>query len=217
MNLHNLGEIVKKNMKLEDIIKLSLWYRKKKQLKEQFSSSEAISIGYNAYLQLKKRYDSTRCSVQTCFVNYLSYEYSKEIQRKQAIVYVPKYKWTGSNNCEKYRPVFVDLDTITYSKNEAFTYDDRSELLRKNITKLNHLEQNIIIKKYGLFDERVHTFQELGKIYNYSYQYIERTEKRAIKKLKAIFSPDISRACTAVSSPRFKPTRMSPPSSSYSS
>ena len=60
---------------------------------------------------------------------------------------------------------------------------DNIDLLKKFIVKLNKREQDIIIKRYGLNNQKVMTQKEIAKGMHISRSYVSRIEKRAISKI----------------------------------
>lgn len=60
---------------------------------------------------------------------------------------------------------------------------DNIDLLKKFIVKLNKREQDIIIKRYGLNNQKVMTQKEIAKEMHISRSYVSRIEKRAISKI----------------------------------
>ena len=60
---------------------------------------------------------------------------------------------------------------------------DNIDLLKKFIVKLHKREQDIIIKRYGLNNQKVMTQKEIAKEMHISRSYVSRIEKRAISKI----------------------------------
>ena len=54
---------------------------------------------------------------------------------------------------------------------------------KKFVTKLNEREQDIIIKRYGLNNQKIMTQKEIAKEMHISRSYVSRIEKRAISKI----------------------------------
>ena len=63
------------------------------------------------------------------------------------------------------------------------TTKDNIKKLNKYIDILNPREKNIIIKRYGLYNEKETTQKEIAKELNISRSYVSRIEKRALTKL----------------------------------
>lgn len=66
---------------------------------------------------------------------------------------------------------------------EDITIKDNVKLLYKYIEILTKREKEIIIKRYGLFNETEKTQKEIAKEYNISRSYVSRIEKRALTKI----------------------------------
>ena len=66
---------------------------------------------------------------------------------------------------------------------EELYLKDNINLLKQFITKLNKIEQDIIIKRYGLNNKKAMTQKEIAKEMHISRSYVSRIEKRAISKI----------------------------------
>ena len=71
-----------------------------------------------------------------------------------------------------------EIDLIDY-----LTKKDNITLLKKYLLKLNPREKEIIIKRYGLNNEKEKTQKEIAKELNISRSYVSRIEKRALTKI----------------------------------
>ena len=60
---------------------------------------------------------------------------------------------------------------------------DKIKLLHKYINVLTAREKEIIIKRYGLFNEKELTQKEIAKQFNISRSYVSRIEKRSLTKI----------------------------------
>jgi RNA polymerase sigma factor (sigma-70 family) len=176
-------------MEIKDVICLSLWYRKKKEyLAEVFTQQEAISVGYMAYMDLKERYDPLRGSRTTCFIKYLSNLFKAEMKRKQSVVHIPLHIWNGTNGYEQHRHAPVEFNTAVHAEQKDFIYDDQMEVLTEKIKTLSLKSQDILIKRYGLFNSERKTLKEIADEHNVTFQAIEKAEKRAVIKLRKLIS-----------------------------
>ena len=66
---------------------------------------------------------------------------------------------------------------------EDITIKDNIKKLNKYIDILTPREKNIIIKRYGLYNEKEVTQKEIADELNISRSYVSRIEKRALTKL----------------------------------
>lgn len=60
---------------------------------------------------------------------------------------------------------------------------DNVKLLYKFIDILTPREKEIIIKRYGLYNQKEHTQKDIAKEFNISRSYVSRIEKRALTKI----------------------------------
>lgn len=67
--------------------------------------------------------------------------------------------------------------------NEELNTKDNIELLYKYIKELSKREKEIIIRRYGLFNNKEMTQKEIAKKMKISRSYVSRIEKRAISKI----------------------------------
>ena len=67
--------------------------------------------------------------------------------------------------------------------NEELNTKDNIELLYKYINELTKSEKEIIIRRYGLFNNKEMTQKEIAKKMKISRSYVSRIEKRAISKI----------------------------------
>ena len=81
----------------------------------------------------------------------------------------------------------INLKDVIKDKNkpieEELYLKDNIDLLKKFVTKLNEREQEIIIKRYGLNNQKIMTQKEIAKEMHISRSYVSRIEKRAISKI----------------------------------
>ena len=70
---------------------------------------------------------------------------------------------------------------------EEINTKDNVELLYKYINKLTKREKEIIIRRYGLFNNKEMTQKEIAKEMMISRSYVSRIEKRAISKILTEF------------------------------
>lgn len=70
----------------------------------------------------------------------------------------------------------IDLNDLLHNK-------DMINKLNEYLSILNEREKEIIIKRYGLFNEEELTQKEISEYLNISRSYVSRIEKRAITKL----------------------------------
>lgn len=67
--------------------------------------------------------------------------------------------------------------------NEELNTKDNIELLYKYVNELTKREKEIIIRRYGLFNNKEMTQKEIAKKMKISRSYVSRIEKRAISKI----------------------------------
>ena len=68
---------------------------------------------------------------------------------------------------------------LEYTMQEKF-----KEELDKLLKELHPREEQVMRLRYGLIDGRVHTLEEVGKLFNVTRERIRQIEAKAIKRLK---------------------------------
>lgn len=76
----------------------------------------------------------------------------------------------------------TDKDVVT----KPLEDDLNKRIMMEEIDKLNTRDREIIIMRYGLFDQEEKTQKEVADILGISQSYISRIEKRVIKRLKNV-------------------------------
>ena len=76
----------------------------------------------------------------------------------------------------------TDADIVTKGIEE----ETDKKLLEEEINKLNKRDKQIMILRYGLFDQNETTQKDVAKMLGISQSYISRIEKKVIKRLKNI-------------------------------
>lgn len=76
----------------------------------------------------------------------------------------------------------TDADIVTRGIEE----ETDKKLLEQEINKLNKRDKQIMILRYGLFDNEETTQKDVAKMLGISQSYISRIEKKVIKRLKNI-------------------------------
>ena len=84
----------------------------------------------------------------------------------------------------------LHLEDILGTDNDIVTInldnETNKKLLYKEIEKLNKRDKQIIILRYGLYNNKELTQKEVATLLNISQSYISRIEKKVIKKLRII-------------------------------
>ncbi len=171
-------------MEISDIIKLSLYYARCKQVKNH-TPEEIISIGYQAYLLTEKYYNiDIGVKKTTLFMKNIDWCFKKEF-RLSAVVYVPRNAWDGGVrpnaqefNLQKHK----QLNLNEHKEHKIF----ENELLYEAYKELSEREQIIIKHKYELNYNKKLTFKALAKKLNLSPQRVRMIHLDAIDKLRSL-------------------------------
>lgn len=149
---------------------------------------------YVALLKFNK-YNSTKGSVST-FIYLLRHIAIQNVttlslypfhipksSRKKKKIEIIYFKTNPKTN--EIEPDIIDT-SIEINPIKKAEQKNIEEIIKETIKKikLNPLEKNIITLKFGLYENKEHTFDEIGKIHKVSKQRIHQKYANIIKKLK---------------------------------
>ncbi|MFQ6117883.1 MAG: RNA polymerase sigma factor RpoD/SigA [Candidatus Bipolaricaulia bacterium] len=80
---------------------------------------------------------------------------------------------------------FISNEEASSPVREAFTALQKEELLRA-LARLDYRERRILELRYGLYDNRTRTLEDVGKEFNISRERVRQIEKEALEKLRAM-------------------------------
>jgi RNA polymerase sporulation-specific sigma factor len=149
------------------------------------SQDDLISIGT---IGLIKGIDSYNESKKTKITTYAARCIENEI-----LMYFRSNKKTQNdvslNDSIGYDKDGNEINLIDVLKDNSTDYidlihtKDNINLLNKYLNLLNKREKEIIIKRYGLLNQKEQTQKEIAKSLNISRSYVSRIEKRALTKI----------------------------------
>lgn len=148
-------------------------------------SDDLISIGTIGLIKGVDSYQSDKnikitTYVARCIENEILMYY-RSARKFQNTVSLDDYIGTDKDGNK------INLKDVIKDKNkpieEELYLKDNIDLLKKFVTKLNEREQDIIIKRYGLNNQKIMTQKEIAKEMHISRSYVSRIEKRAISKI----------------------------------
>ena len=148
-------------------------------------SDDLISIGTIGLIKGVDSYQSGKnIKITTYAARCIENEilmYYRSVRKFQNTVSLDDYIGTDKDGNK------INLKDVIKDKNkpieEELYLKDNIDLLKKFITKLNEREQDIIIKRYGLNNQKIMTQKEIAKEMHISRSYVSRIEKRAISKI----------------------------------
>ena len=157
----------------------------KKYEKKYSDTDDLISIGT---IGLVKGIDSYKPSKKTRLTTYAARCIENEI-----LMYFRSNK-KHLNNVSLNEPIGFDKDGNEISLIDVLKAENKDiveelntqtniELLHKFINILTPKEKEIIIKRYGLYNQKEQTQKEISKQLKISRSYVSRIEKRAITKI----------------------------------
>mgnify|MGYP003440582149 FL=1 len=78
------------------------------------------------------------------------------------------------------------LEDKSFSLEDEFIQKEQFEQLYNALGNLSKVEQDVIIRHYGLFNHKSQTFEEIAKVQNKTRARIHQIEKKARLKLKEL-------------------------------
>lgn len=88
-----------------------------------------------------------------------------------------------------------DSEFFSYSKSDFDTLteedEERLDIIIPLLFKLPENEFEVLVRRYGLYGNKVHSLTELGEIYNCSYEAIRKRQIRAIRFLTIEYNKQI--------------------------
>lgn len=179
-----MGDKDARNILIEHNLRLVAHIVKKYE-SENYNSDDLISIGT---IGLVKGIDSYRPSKKTRLTTYAARCIENEI-----LMYFRSNK-KHLNNISLNDSIGYDKDGNEITLIDILKSDDKDineelntknniELLMKYINSLSAREKEIIIKRYGLFNNKEQTQKDIAKELKISRSYVSRIEKRAITKI----------------------------------
>lgn len=181
---HLLGDKDARNKLIEHNLRLVAHIVKKYE-KKYSDTDDLISIGT---IGLVKGIDSYKPSKKTRLTTYAARCIENEI-----LMYFRSNK-KHLNNVSLNEPIGFDKDGNEISLIDVLKAENKDiveelntqtniELLHKFINILTPKEKEIIIKRYGLYNQKEQTQKEISKQLKISRSYVSRIEKRAITKI----------------------------------
>lgn len=179
-----LGDKVSRNKLIEHNLRLVAHIVKKYESKE-YDTDDLISIGT---IGLVKGIDSYKPAKNTRITTYVA----RCIENEILMHYRSNKKHI--NNISLNDSIGIDKDGNEINLIDLLKGDDQDlalslnqkhniELLHKYMNILNNREKEIIIKRYGLYNNSEATQKEIAKNLGISRSYVSRIEKRAITKI----------------------------------
>ena len=179
-----MGDKDARNMLIEHNLRLVAHIVKKYECRE-YDSDDLISIGtiglvkgIDSYKPNKKTRLTTyaaRCIENEILMHFRSNKkYLNNVSLNDSIGYDKE-----GNEINLIDVLITDNEDIT----ETINTKNNIELLLKYLNVLTTREKEIIIKRYGLYNQKEQTQKEIAKNMHISRSYVSRIEKRALTKI----------------------------------
>jgi len=102
---------------------------------------------------------------------------------------------------------FIGNEEAPSPAREAFSALQKEELLRA-LDRLEYRERRILELRYGLYDNRTRTLEDVGKEFNISRERVRQIEKEALEKLRAMkLRERLKQLETLIQQDEFTPSR----------
>lgn len=170
----NSKEEEKNKIQAYIINKLSyLIYAKLKTYRKETYYNDLLQEGKIALIEAMRDFDKTRGNNFFKFASWYLSNYFNNFFRKN--------KEVPCENIEQFLKEF--------SKNPQEYYETKQDkiYIKKALLLLPEIEKFIIVMRFGIFDSKKYTLQQIGDMFSISKQYVEKIEKKALNRLKKIY------------------------------
>ena len=174
-------KLIEHNLRL--VVYLAKRYENTKVDLEDLVSIGTIGLikGVNTYKLDKNIKLATYAS--RCIDNEILMYLRKNKKRKTEVSFEDSLSYDSEGNELHLEDIMgTDADIVTKGIEE----ENDKKLLEEEINKLNKRDKQIMILRYGLFDQNETTQKDVAKMLGISQSYISRIEKKVIKRLKNI-------------------------------
>lgn len=175
------GKLIEHNLRL--VVFLSKKYENTGVDLEDLVSIGTIGLikGVNTYKSDKNIKLATYAS--RCIDNEILMFLRKNKKRRGEVSFEDSLSYDAEGNELHLEDILgTDADTVTKGLEE----ETEKYLLYKEINKLNGRDKQIMILRYGLYNNKEMTQKEVADLLSISQSYISRIEKKVIRKLKNI-------------------------------
>ncbi len=174
-------KLIEHNLRL--VVYLAKRYENTKVDLEDLVSIGTIGLikGVNTYKLDKNIKLATYAS--RCIDNEILMYLRKNKKRKTEVSFEDSLSYDSEGNELHLEDIMgTDADIVTKGIEE----ENDKKILEEEINKLNKRDKQIMILRYGLFDQNEMTQKDVAKMLGISQSYISRIEKKVIKRLKNI-------------------------------
>ncbi len=181
------NDIEAKNKLIEHNLRLVVFLSKKYE-NTGLDLEDLVSIGtiglikgVNTYKLDKNIKLATYCS--RCIDNEILMYLRKNKKRRTEVSFEDSLSYDSEGNELHLEDILgTDFDIVT----KGLEIETNKKMLYEEIVKLNKRDKEIMILRYGLFNQKELTQKEVALKLNISQSYISRIEKKVIKKLQLL-------------------------------
>ncbi len=181
------NDVEAKNKLIEHNLRLVVFLSKKYE-NTGLDLEDLVSIGtiglikgVNTYKLDKNIKLATYCS--RCIDNEILMFLRKNKKRKSEVSFEDSLSYDAEGNELHLEDILgTDFDIVT----KGLELETNKKLLYQEINNLNKRDKEIMILRYGLFNQKELTQKEVAEKLNISQSYISRIEKKVIKKLQLL-------------------------------
>ena len=95
-----------------------------------------------------------------------------------------KYIRTVKNKEIQFENVEQFIKDTFQSPSDSYERVEEEFIIKRALRNLPEMDRYILVMRYGIFDSKERTLQQIGDMFSVSKQYVEQAEKRAIERLK---------------------------------
>lgn len=174
--LHNMRLVLKIAHKYKTVIQLPLDDLINIGSIGLMKSIESFRFGKNSYFST-----FAYSCIKNEYLQHIVY-WQKEMRDYSSDVSSQKYINTNKSECDLcIEDTFIDQ---FLTPEEHFDNNDMKKKIHKLLESLNEDELQIIISRFGLYDNKILTYKDIGNLFSVSKQAINIKEKRILEKIR---------------------------------
>ncbi len=157
----------------------------------QMEEDELLSEGVIRWMEIRKKKDIDVSSVEKyrAYLYSALYSYLVRVSKSDNLIHVPSYILENEcykDRCKDYKHIPVESVEIPVKApyDDVERGNDTKAIIVKMLSSLKDREREIIKLRYGFYDGKEMTLEEISKKFGVGRERIRQIEAKAMRKLK---------------------------------